>query len=145
MSGIQGIKYQQCIENTGQNIQVLIMLPSLAIYGMMELLFERLFIREEQMQTEKLAQYTTAVSKSLNLTEIYRALVDVITETLKVKKVYICIEENDGSYRAVYSTSPLDDKRFLMSGDHPLVRWMCTHNECLFLKDFKRTMEYKSM
>ena len=126
-------------------ISVLIMLSSLAIYGMMELLFERLFIREEQMQTEKLAQYTTAVSKSLNLIEIYQALVGVITETLKVKKVYICIEENDGSYRAVYSTSQLDDKRFLMSGDHPLVRWMRTHNECLLLKDFKRTMEYKSM
>lgn len=126
-------------------VSVLIMLSSLAIYGMMELLFERLFIREEQMQTEKIGQYTAEISKSLNLTEIYQALVNVITDTLKVKKVYICIEENDGSYQAVHSSSPLDDKRFSMSHDHPLVSWMRTHNECLLLKDFKRTTEYKSM
>ena len=124
---------------------VLIMLLALVIYSMMNLLFDRLFIKEERMQNERLSAFTMEISKSLNLNEIYRALVNVITETLQVKKVYICMEENDGSYQAVYSTSPLDDKRFSMDAGHPLIGWMQSHDQCLLLRDFKRTLAYKAM
>lgn len=126
-------------------VAVLTMLFTLILYALMKALFDRLFIQEEQKKTEKLAEYTMMVSKSLELKEIYRALVDVITETLHVKKVYICIEENDGTYRTAYSTSPLDDNRFRMGADHPLVHWLRDHNECLQFHDFKRTVDYKSM
>lgn len=126
-------------------VAVLTMLFTLILYALMKALFDRLFIQEEQKKTGKLAEYTMMVSKSLELKEIYRALVDVITDTLHVKKVYICIEETDGSYRTAYSTSPLDDNRFRMGADHPLVQWLREHNECLLLHDFKRTVTYKSM
>ena len=126
-------------------VAVLTMLFTLILYALMKALFDRLFIQEEQKKTEKLAEYTMMVSKSLELKEIYRALVDVITDTLHVKKVYICIEETDGSYRTAHSTSPLDDNRFRMGADHPLVQWLREHNECLLLHDFKRTVTYKSM
>lgn len=126
-------------------VAVLIMLLALAIYSMMNLLFDRLFVKEERMQNERLSAYTMEISKSLNLHEIFQALVNVITETLQVKKIYICMEESDGSYQAVYSTSPLDDKRFTMDAGHPLVSWMKEHDQCLFLRDFKRTLAYKAM
>ncbi len=126
-------------------VAALAMVLMLILYVVMKVLFNRLFIQEEQKQTEKLSEYTMEVSKSLELREIYRALVDVITETLHVKKVYICIGEADGTYKTVFSTSPLDDSRFAMDAEHPLVEWMKEHDECLQLHDFKRTMEYKSM
>lgn len=126
-------------------VAVLTMLMTLALYALMKALFDRLFIQEEQKQNEKLSEYTMLVSKSLELKEIYRALVNVITETLHVKKVYICIGEPDGSFRTAYSTSPLDDNRFHMQADHPLIGWLKQNNGCLLLHDFKRTVEYKSM
>ncbi len=126
-------------------VAVLTMLSTMALYALMKALFNRLFIQEEQRQNEKLSEYTMAVSKSLELKEIYRALVNVITETLHVKKVYISVGEADGSYRTVYSTSPLDDNRFFMQPDHPLIGWLKENNGCLLLNDFKRTVEYKSM
>lgn len=133
------------IEYSSMIVAVLTMLLTLVLYVMMKVLFNRLFIQEEQKQTEKLSEYTMEVSKSLELKEIYRALVEVITETLHVKKVYICIGESNGIYRTAHSTSPLDDNRFTMDAEHPLVEWMKKHDECLLLHDFKRTMEYKSM
>lgn len=132
-------------EHSVMIVAVLTMLLTLALYALMKALFDRLFIQEEQKQNEKLSEYTMLVSKSLELKEIYRALVNVITETLHVKKVYICIGESDGSFKMAYSTSPLDDNRFRMPADHPLIGWLKQKNGCLLLNDFKRTVEYKSM
>lgn len=126
-------------------VAVLTMLLTLTLYTMMKALFDRLFIQEEQKQNQKLSEYTMLVSKSLEMNEIYRALVNVITETLHVKKIYISVGEADGSFRTAYSTSPLDDNRFFMQPDHPLIGWLKENNGCLLLNDFKRTVEYKSM
>lgn len=126
-------------------VSILTMLLSLALYVVIRALFNRLFVREENKRTEKLAEFTAEVSKSLNLQEIYGALVGVITDALRVKKVYICVGNQDGSYGTVYSTSPLDDKRFSMEAKHPLIGWMKNSDACLLLRDFKRTVVYKSM
>lgn len=126
-------------------VAILTMLATMVIYVMARRLFDRLFIRDEVTQTERLGEYTTRVSRSLRMNEILGALVDVITRTLNVRKIYICIKDSDGHYPAVYSSSPLDDKNFNMDQRHPIISWMKSHDACLLLKDFKRTMEYKSM
>ena len=48
-------------------VAVLTMLLTLALYVTMKKLFDRLFIQEEQKQTEKLSEYTMEISKSLEL------------------------------------------------------------------------------
>lgn len=133
------------VQYSSMIVAALTMAFTVILYTLMRALFNRLFIQEEQRQNEKLSEYTMLVSKSLEPNEIYRALVNVITDTLHVKKVYICINDVDGIYRTVYSTSPLDDNRFRMDADHPLVNLLKQHNECLLLNDFKRTVGYKSM
>ncbi len=115
------------------------------LYWMMKILFDRLVVREEQKQNERLTEYTMLLSKSLEVKEIYRALVSVISETLGVKKVYICICEADGSYKIAYSTSQLDGNRFHMMADHPLIIWLKQSSGCLLYRDFKRTVIYKSL
>lgn len=69
----------------------------------------------------------------------------MITDTLHAKKIYICINDGQGNYPAVFSSSPLDDKNFILNGSSPLVGWLKNHDTCLLLRDFKRTVEYKSM
>lgn len=132
-------------EYSSMIVAILTMVLTLVLYTLMRALFDRLFIQEEHRQNEKLSEYTMLVSKSLEPNEIYRALVNVISETLHVKKIYICIGEADGSYRTVYSTSPLDDNRFNMNFDHPLIGLLKHQDGCLLLNDFKRTVTYKSM
>lgn len=126
-------------------VAILTMLATLLIYMMTKGFLDRLFVRDEISQTERLGAYTTQVSRSLRLNEILGALVTVITDTLNVKKIYICIKETDGSYPAVYSSSPLDDRNFIMDSGHPMVTWLENHDTCLLVKDFKRTIEYRSM
>ena len=108
-------------------------------------IFDRIFIKEEVSQTERLSEYTAIVSQSLRLTEILNALVNVIGNTLHTRKIYICIRDSQGNYPAVFSSSPLDDKNFSLAGSAPLINWLKSHDSCLLLKDFRRTVEYKSM
>lgn len=126
-------------------VAILTMLATMLIYLITRRFLDQLFVKDEISQTERLGTYTTQVSQSLRLNEILDALVNVITDTLNVKKIYICIKEADDSYPTVYSSSPLDDRNFVMVPGHPMVAWLKTHDACLLLKDFKRTVEYKSM
>ncbi len=115
------------------------------IYGITKGFFDRLFIKEEMSQTERLTEYTAMVSRTLRLNEILRELVSVISDTLHTKRIYVCIKDADGNYPAVYSNSPLDDRNFKLDAMAPLTEWLKNHDNCLLLRDFKRTVEYKSM
>ncbi|MGN0158858.1 MAG: HD domain-containing phosphohydrolase [Brotaphodocola sp.] len=126
-------------------VAMIMMMITFIIYGITKGFFDRLFIKDEISQTERLAEYTTMVSKSLRLNEILQELVSVISDTLHTKRIYVCIEDSDGNYPAVYSNSPLDNRNFKLSATAPLTEWMRSHNNCLLLRDFKRTVEYKSM
>ena len=126
-------------------VATLTMVVTLLIYTAAKCFFDKLFIKEEVSQTERLSEYTSLVSQSLRLNEILGELVNVISETLHTKKIYICIKDSHGNYPAVFSSSPLDDKNFLLSEGAPLISWLKNHDSCLLLKDFRRTVEYKSM
>ena len=126
-------------------VATMTMLVTLLIYMVAKGFFDRIFIKEEVSQTERLSEYTVIVSQSLRLTEILNALVNVIGNTLHTRKIYICIRDSQGNYPAVFSSSPLDDKNFSLAGSAPLINWLKSHDSCLLLKDFRRTVEYKSM
>ncbi len=126
-------------------VAIFTMMLTFAIYGITKGFFDRLFIKEEMSQTERLTEYTTLVSQTLRLHEILQELVSVISDTLHTKRIYICIKDSDGNYPAVYSSSPLDDRNFKLDATAPLTEWLKRHDNCLLLKDFKRTVEYKSM
>lgn len=121
------------------------MVVTFIIYGITKGFFDQLFIKEEMTQTERLADYTAVVSKSLRLHEICQEMVSVISDTLHTKQIYVCIKDSDGNYPAVYSSSPLDNRNFKLDATAPLTEWLRSHDHCMLFKDFKRTVEYKSM
>ena len=62
-------------------VATMTMLVTLLIYMVAKGFFDRIFIKEEVSQTERLSEYTAIVSQSLRLTEILNALVNVIGNT----------------------------------------------------------------
>ncbi|MFT4004769.1 MAG: diguanylate cyclase [Lacrimispora sp.] len=126
-------------------VAIMTMMVTMLIYFVAKGFFDKLFIKEEVSQTERLSEYTSMISQSLRLNEILQELVTVITGTLHTKKIYVCIDDEHGHFPAVFSGSPLDDKNFVLDEEAPLISWLKKHDSCLLLKDFKRTVEYKSM
>lgn len=116
------------------------------IYFISKKFIDHIFIKEEIAQAENLKNFSFAVSKSLNVDEILNEFVSVIQTGVSVRRVYVCIEDfQKSAYRIIHSTSPLDAKDVILHKTNPLVMWMTQNDGCLLMKDFKRTIGYKSM
>lgn len=111
-----------------------------------QLIVQNVFVKEEMQQAENLRKYSNSVSKSLNLQEILEQTVDVIKNMTEICDVYICLlDEKKGVYQTVYSNQPLSDLSFSMRTDHPLVSYLKGENDSLMMREFRHSMEYKSM
>ena len=107
---------------------------------------DNVFIRDEIVRAENLKKFSISVTKSLRIDEILEELVNVIQCTIGVKKVYVCVSDSmTGEYKIAHSTSPLDQMTLSIKKDNPMVQLLAEHGECLLMKDFRRTMAYKSM
>jgi diguanylate cyclase (GGDEF)-like protein/putative nucleotidyltransferase with HDIG domain len=127
-------------------IAVSFTLSTSIIYYFMKHFIDMVFIKDEIMQAESLKEFSLNISKSLNVIEILEQLTEVIQKTIAVKKVFICIADKKNiCYEIVHSTSPLDSKIFTIKRDNSLVTLLENSNECLLMRDFKRTINYKSM
>lgn len=127
-------------------IAIMFTLSTSVIYYVMKRFFDMVFIRDEITQAESLKEFSLNISKSLNVNEILQELAEVIHRAITVKKVYICIDDKkNADYEIVHSTNPLDSKKVSIRRDNPLVTWLENNNECILMKDFKRTVDYKSM
>ena len=127
-------------------IAVMFTLFTSLIYFIMKRFIDLIFVKDEIMQAETLKEFSLNISKSLNVKEILEKLAEVIQKSISVKKVFICIaDKTDTFYEIVHCTSPLDMKRFTIRKDNPLITWLESNNECLLMRDFKRSIAYKSM
>lgn len=133
-------------ENTILIIAFVFTLSTSMIYYIMKLFIDMIFINDEVIQAASLKEFSLNISKSLNVNEILQELAEIIHKAIAVKRVFICIaDKNNTCYEIVHSTSPLDLKMFTIKIDNPLVTLLDNSNECLLMKDFKRTIDYKSM
>ena len=127
-------------------VSVIFMIATIVIYTAMKHLIDKIFIRDELARSETLKEFSAAVSKSLKINEILDVMVQVIQTTIGVKKVYVCLVNNDGDqYQVSYSTSPLDKRSYSLTADNPVVLWLKQNHTYLLMKDFRRTVAYKSM
>lgn len=127
-------------------IAILFTISTTIIYYVMKRFFDMVFVRDEITQAESLREFSLNISKSLNVNEILQELAEVIHKTISVKKVYICIEDKQNTcYEIVYSTNPLDMKKISLRKDNPLVTWLEHNHACILMRDFRRTVDYKSM
>lgn len=127
-------------------IAVFFTLATFLIYQGMKKFIDKVFTKEEIHQAENLKAFSLTVSKSLNVNAILEELVDVIQKTIAAKKIYVCIRnEKNGSFDMVHSTSVLDKKSCCIQKDNPIVTWLSDNPGCLLMKDFKRSVAYKSM
>lgn len=125
---------------------ILFLLTYLGISFLWKALANTLFIKEELQQADKLKQFSSGVSKTLNLNEIMDRTIQVIGDTITAESIYIFIQETPGgSYRGMYSNKPLSDLSFSLEETNPLVQWLTENDEPLLYRDFRYTVGYKSM
>ena len=125
---------------------VLFLMGYMAFTFLWRLLVNNVFVKEELQQAEKLKEFSSAVSKTLNLQEIMDETIRIIRETMNVDNIYICMQEHGGgAYKALYSDRPLNDLSFTLEEENPMILWMLQNDEPMIYREFRYTVEYKSM
>ena len=61
-----------------------------------KLLIRSVFVREENHQAEKLREFNSAISKTLDLQEILDRTIRVMKELMDVGNIYICMQKAPG-------------------------------------------------
>ena len=141
---------QQYVPVTARYYPVFYAILFLVIYtaftSLWRLLVNNVFVKEELHQAEKLKEFSLAVSKTLDLQEIMSETIHIIKETMDVDSIYICMQEcAEGAYRGLYSDKPLNDLSVTLEYQNPMIQWMLQNDEPLIYREFKYTVEYKSM
>ncbi|MDY5775184.1 MAG: diguanylate cyclase [Lachnospiraceae bacterium] len=125
---------------------VLFLSAYLAFTYIWKVLVNNVFVKEELQQAEKLQKFSSAISKTLRLQEIMDKTIEVIKDTMSVDSIYICMQKFPGEpYKGLYSDRPLSDLSFTIDESNPLVEWLKKNEEPLIYREFRYTVEYKSM
>ena len=67
-------------------------------------------------------------------------------DLMDVGNIYICMQDAPGEpYRGVASDQPLSDLAFAFEEENPMVQWLKDHEEPISYRDFRYSVEYKSM
>ena len=111
-----------------------------------KLLIRSVFVKEENHQAEKLREFNSAISKTLDLQEILDRTIRVMKELMDVGNIYICMQKAPGeTYCGVASDQPLNDLAFSLEEENPMIQWLKDHEEPLVYRDFRYSVEDKSM
>ncbi|MDO5590434.1 MAG: diguanylate cyclase [Lachnospiraceae bacterium] len=109
-------------------------------------LIRSIFVKEENLQAEKLREFNSSISKTLDLQEVLDKTIGIMKELMDVGNIYICMQNAPGEpYRGVASDQPLSDLAFALEEENPMIQWLKEHDEPLVYREFRYSVEYKSM
>ena len=146
---LQNLFHMQPDKNT-QIYTLVFAIVFLIIYAffifLWKLLIRNVFVREENHQAEKIREFNLAISKTLDLQEILDKTIRVMKDLMEVGNIYICMQDAPGeAYCGVASDQPLSDLAFAFEEENPMVQWLKDHEEPIIYRDFRYSVEYKSM
>ncbi|MBK5247088.1 MAG: diguanylate cyclase [Peptostreptococcaceae bacterium] len=115
-------------------------------YRVINIFLNSLFLKVEQLQNQRLKDFSIGVSHSLNLKDILLLLITFIMDSINTQKIFVCLKDpHNTCYKVVQTATPLDSKNFSISMDNPCITWLKNNKRCLILKEFKRSSIYKSL
>ncbi len=120
-------------------------LTVLVVYGLLSLVLNTIFVRNEQQQQQRINQLGDDVTHIFSVNDILQSMTDVILQTTHVERMAVFIRQADGDYRIEYTTNPLDEKGFYLRGDHPLVSYFKKSDKYVTRQEFTRSTVYRSM
>jgi len=134
------IEYQLLI------ISLLFTIATVCCYRALKFILDHVFIREEIAQAEQLKEFSLAISRSLNMKEILECIVEIVQKLILPQKIYIFIEDSTSKrFHLAGNSNPLDSKSLVLDRDHPMIEWFRSHNDCLLMTEFRRTVQYKAI
>ena len=133
-------KYQGII------MTLIISFVTVLIFNLLKKLTNNLFAKNEQIQQNALKDFSSAITKTLNRSEILELFCDIITEYTSAQTAYVFLyNSQNNEYQMSVCTNKMRSTAISISLHHPLVSWLATNRTSIEYSNFKHTVNYKSM
>jgi len=107
---------------------------------------KRITLKREQVVQDQVKDYSLAVSKSLNVTNIMELTTDVLCQGIGVSHLMIFMyDEDKDAYKLAHTANPLDKKSIEIEKDTPYIEYIKNSDSCLMFSEFKRSITFRSM
>lgn len=123
-------------------VAMMLMLTIVLIYVSLTLLFNRMFVRQDQERQELLNEFSQNVTRLLEGKDILQELSDAVQKALGVYRIFVMVRTQQGDYQVAHTASPLEEKNIALPGNHPLAVYFASHHKCLLQREFVRTTAY---
>ena len=121
-------------------------LMTIVVFNFLRYLTNNLFMKNEQVKEAITKDFSLAISKTLDRTEILSLYTDLIHEHTSVETAYVFVYNNAAhQYEMHACTDKMKSKAVTISYDSPLIKWVLNHGVGIAYKDFRHTSNYKSM
>ena len=124
---------------------VIFSLLTILVFMLLKRLANNLFVKGEQARENTLKNFSYAINKTLNQSEIISVFTDVVRENVDVETAYIFVRGAENRYKMLSCTDKMRSTAVYMEGDSPLIKWLLHNRESVTYSTFKYTSNYKSM
>ena len=124
---------------------VVFSIATILVFTVLKRLANNLFVKGQQAREDILKNFSFAINKTLNRSEIISVFTDVVRENVDTEAAYIFVRGADNRYRMASCTDKMKSTAISIEGDSPVVKWLLTHKESVTYAAFKHTPHYKSL
>ena len=124
---------------------VVFSIATILVFTVLKRLANNLFVKGQQARENILKNFSFAINKTLNRSEIISVFTDVVRENVDTEAAYIFVRGADNRYRMASCTDKMKSTAISIEGDSPVVKWLLTHKESVTYAAFKHTPHYKSL
>lgn len=125
-------------------ISFTVIIVTIVIYMLLNLLLDKIFEKEENIQSKSIVAFSKKMSYLMGLQEILSELMKVIGETLSSERIYIFLREEKGAYQLRLSNAEAFDD-YLISSEADFVHLLSDANGHMLIKDYIGTACYRNL
>lgn len=127
-------------------VVILFSLMTCLVFYTIKWFIDLLFVKEDQKKAELLRSYSAQIASHLDLNLVCKELINVIADDIDVRTITICLKnDKETSYHSVYSSQVLQGDPLTISSDNPCITYLLQTKKSVAMKEFKRSIWYKSM
>ena len=125
-------------------ISFTVIIVTIIIYMLLNLLLDKLFEREENVQSKSIVAFSKKMSYLMSLQEILSEVMKVIGDTLSSEHIYIFLRDDKGRYRLKLSNAEIFGD-YLISSEAGFVHLLSNANGHMLMKDYIGTACYENL
>ncbi len=99
--------------------------------------------RGRERRNARIAKLAEDVGHMVGVAEVLKSVAETIQELTKAEKVAIFLLQSNGDYRVEYTDNPLDEKKFHIRADHPLITSLKDGRRFVVLRELRRTTAFR--